>query len=312
MGGTMYALADVHGTVWQMWRHNLSETIDASPVIADIDNDGRPEVITSTGWAFNNPESQYIYAWHLDDGSSVPGWPVNTGSTTAASVAVGDVNGDGRPDVVVGSWDGRVRAYANHGQLLWNVSPFWGPGAQPSRIEAGVVIADVNGDGHQDVIVPTDTAVYVLNGATGNNLTGPLGSHYAYQSSPAVENTPTGRILVMAGMQGGWPKAESDPAAYGMLSVYALGPSSVVPAWPTFRHDARRTGVLPSNVPRPKWGAPATNPQSLFGRAGVPVWSKPNAPAVYGTATAGSSSGFEISAPVTPIRLRVGSYHLAS
>ena len=41
--------------------------------------------------------------------------------------------------MVVGGFDGRVRAYANHGQLLWNASPFWGPGAHPSRIEAGAV-----------------------------------------------------------------------------------------------------------------------------------------------------------------------------
>jgi hypothetical protein len=320
MGGTMYALSDVNGTVWTMWRHNISETIDGSPVIADIDNDGRPEAIVTTGWAFNNVESQYIYAWHLDDGSSVPGWPVNTGSTTAASVAVGDLNGDGRPDVVVGSWDGHVRAYANHGQLLWNVSPFWGPGAQPTRIEAGAIIADVNGDGHQDVIVPTDSAVFVLDGRTGTNLTGPLGNHFAYQSSPAVENTPTGRILVMAGFQGGWPRPEGDPAAYGMLSTYVLAPSPVGAAWPTWRHDARRTGAVLSTVPRPSWATAAANPLGLFGRLPAPTWSKPSGSLVTGLPSGGSGSNASYSAstspwstvPTAPIRLRVGRYHLAA
>ena len=54
IGGTMFALADVHGVIYTMWRQNIAETIDASPAIADINHDGRPEAITTTGWAFNN------------------------------------------------------------------------------------------------------------------------------------------------------------------------------------------------------------------------------------------------------------------
>ncbi len=274
IGGTMFALADVNGTVYTMWRHNITESLDASPAIADLDNDGRMEVITTTGWAFQNADSRRIYAWHLDNGSSVPGWPVDTGSVTAASVAVGDLNGDGRSDVVAGGWDGRVRAYAIHGQKLWDVSPFTGAvGAQPSRIEAGAAIADVNGDGHQDVIVPTDTAVYVLDGRNGARIAGPLGSHFAYQSTPTVATTPTGRILVMAGMQGGWPRTEADPAAYGMLSIYNLGPSSAAAAWPTWRHDARRTGAAPATGQRPKWASAQRQSNSLFTRVGAPTWS---------------------------------------
>jgi hypothetical protein len=312
MGGTMYALSDVHGTIYTMWRHNIAETIDGSPAIADIDGDGRPEVIATTGWAFSNAESQYIYAWHLDDGSSVPGWPVNTGATTPASVAIGDVNGDGRPDVVVGNWDGHVRAYANHGQLLWDSYPFSGPGAQPSRIEAGAIIADINGDGHQDVVVPTDTGVYVLDGRSGARIDGPLGNlpslHFAFQSTPAVEDTPTGRILVMTGMVGGWPKAESDPSAYGEVFIYSIPQSPAVSAWPMFHHDARRTGVA-SSMPLPKWGSIAGEPAAIYARSGQPLSATAGGGGTVSSVS--STAGTTPSAPA-PFQLRISSYHPAS
>ena len=185
-------------------------------------------------------------------------------------------------------------------------------GAHPSRIEAGAVIADVNGDGYQDVIVPTDTAVFVLDGRTGNYIAGPLGNNYAYQSSPAVENVPGGRILVMAGMQGGFPLPESDPGAYGLLSVYAIGQSNVASAWPTWRHDARRTGVADTGAPRPKWALPASAGLTLLQRAGAPPWTKPSAAAASTLAFDITNVASWSSLPPQSVQLHLGEYHLAA
>ncbi|HEY3833040.1 MAG TPA: VCBS repeat-containing protein [Acidimicrobiia bacterium] len=309
MGGTMYGLADVHGTVFTMWRQNIAESLDASPAIAEIN--GRMAAITTTGWAFNNSEQQDIFAWYLDNGSVVPGYPINTGTTVAASVALGDVNGDGQPDIVVGGWDGLVRAYTLSGHLIWRESPFWGPGAHPSRIEGSAIIADVNGDGRQDVVVPTDTAVYVLDGRTGKYIAGPLGNNFTYQNSPAIENTPTGRILVIAGMQGGYPLPEASPSAYGELSVYSLGPTSVAPAWPSWRHDARRTGVATTGPPRPKWASPSTSGLTLFQRAIAPTWSKARTGMVGAMPFDLSDVETWSTLPPQAIQLHVGQYHIA-
>ena len=92
----------------------------ASPVVADLDGDGKPEIIAAG-------MDRHLYAWH-GDGSPVAGFPVLlVDRTKVASIApetdavtfkdpntpnqgaivdtpaVGDINGDGKPEIVVGT-----------------------------------------------------------------------------------------------------------------------------------------------------------------------------------------------------------------
>ena len=74
----------------------------ASPVLADFDRDGKPEIVQA---AFDGN----VYVWHAD-GSALAGWPVllhskraNQYNRIVSTPAVGDFNGDGIPDVVSGS-----------------------------------------------------------------------------------------------------------------------------------------------------------------------------------------------------------------
>ena len=89
-------------------------------------------------------------------------------SPGASSVALGDVNGDGAPDLVVGVtagatqlWlDGTTSGTAN-GTFTQDTGVSLGSGA------AAVAVADLNGDGFDDVVVTgaTRTTVYVSTGA---------------------------------------------------------------------------------------------------------------------------------------------------
>jgi uncharacterized repeat protein (TIGR01451 family) len=69
-----------------------------TPAIADLDGDGVPEVIAATGWSTGGVG---ILAHHAD-GTLVAGFPVRLEQGYVTTyIAVGDVDGDGAPEIVV-------------------------------------------------------------------------------------------------------------------------------------------------------------------------------------------------------------------
>ena len=82
--------------------HGVARGALASPVIVDMDKDGKPEIVQA---AFDGN----VYVFHAD-GSALDGWPVAIHAKGAARTnriastpAVTDFNGDGIPDLVLGS-----------------------------------------------------------------------------------------------------------------------------------------------------------------------------------------------------------------
>jgi hypothetical protein len=77
--------------------------------------------------------------------------PVNYGLGTAPeAVAVGDVNGDGKPDLaVVGSKSDTVSVFLGKGDGTLGAPRTFGTGVAPSA----VATADLNGDGYADIVV---------------------------------------------------------------------------------------------------------------------------------------------------------------
>ena len=86
-------------------------------------------------------------------------------------LSLGDVNADGRPDVVVATTNGRIRAYAGGGEnqvpiLLWERAL-----NGTSLPLYDLALADMNKDGHVDVVVFDQSNVLrVLNGKNGQPL----------------------------------------------------------------------------------------------------------------------------------------------
>jgi hypothetical protein len=103
----------------------------ASPMTADLDGDGREEIIVATSGGFINALQA--------NGANIPGWPVSTdpleihagsaGFTGGAiefpvngavlgAPAVGDLDGDGWLEVVATDMQGKAYAWSHDGQLL--------------------------------------------------------------------------------------------------------------------------------------------------------------------------------------------------
>ena len=79
----------------------------AGPALADIDGDGLPEAIEPSG----------LYDLHAVDinGKEAAGWPKFTNGWIVQSAAVGDVDGDGKLEVIASTREGRLFAWKTAG-----------------------------------------------------------------------------------------------------------------------------------------------------------------------------------------------------
>ncbi len=74
---------------------------DTSPVIGDLDNDGRQDVVAS-GWAYDTDGRRYHFVWAWDrTGAALPGFPLRLDTSTGWTPAIADLDGNGRSDLVV-------------------------------------------------------------------------------------------------------------------------------------------------------------------------------------------------------------------
>lgn len=151
-----------------------AEDQGAGIAIADISGNGRPDLVV---FHIDNPGGEnrgfYRIGWNLNLAGVVtggwtgpipiPGW--FGAENQGAAIALADVNGNGRPDLIVFHIDNP--GGENHGyyRIGWNLSPLgmvtggWSPiqmvpgwfGAEDQG--AGIAVADLNGSGRPDLVV---------------------------------------------------------------------------------------------------------------------------------------------------------------
>ena len=134
---------------------NYSSSLGSPQVIAvgDLNGDGHLDLVVANGSAYGVAGSVAVLLGNGDGTFSAP-TTYSFGEVFPTSVAIGDINGDGYPDLVV------AIDYDSHGNGAVNVLLGNGTGTfQPSNsYESGggateaIATADVNGDGHLDVV----------------------------------------------------------------------------------------------------------------------------------------------------------------
>ena len=116
--------------------------------IGDLNGDGRSDVAVTTTFYFDpaNDNSLHVFL-QAPDGTLLPRVKYPLGQRPE-SIDIGDVNGDGRADVVVGNFDG-----GSIGVLLQNANGTLDPMiSYPTVNSLGVKIGDFNNDRRMDVV----------------------------------------------------------------------------------------------------------------------------------------------------------------
>src|SRR5260370_740792 len=136
----------------------------AAVAIADLNGDHKPDILVT-----NAGSSTVGVLLGNGDGTFQPVVVYGSGGLYPASVAVADVNDDGKPDLLVANvcgngdpnCDGTVGVLLGNGDGTFQAAVTYSSGG---RLAKSVAVADVDGDGHPDILLTTESV-----GCNGNN-----------------------------------------------------------------------------------------------------------------------------------------------
>ena len=137
-----------------------------SVAVADVNGDGKPDLLvanlcpSSSGSCSNSTVSVLL---SNGDGTFQAPVSYNSSGEDAYSVAVADVNGDGKPDLLVANLcasssncsNGAVSVLLGNGDGTFQAPVSYNSGGQDAY---SVAVADVNGDGKPDLLVANECA----------------------------------------------------------------------------------------------------------------------------------------------------------
>lgn len=188
-----------------------------SPAVADLDGDGRREIVVATSGIWNGsaytslPRLWIVRADGTADPAGAVRWYADLTAEPYATPAIGDLTGDGVPEIVVayGGYSdepapGGVKVFQKTGASTW--SELWSfqvssPGVS-THVLSSPALGDVDGDGMLDVVFGAlDLKVHARKGTTGQAIAGfPVLVYDSVRGSPALADLDgDGRVEIIVG-----------------------------------------------------------------------------------------------------------------
>jgi hypothetical protein len=190
-------------------------------------------------------------------GAELPGWPVTVPGRLSAPAA-GDLDGDGYPEVVAVDESGTVHRWNRNGiePLGWPVqlAARYRNGAGTGGGHGSPVVADLDGDGRQDVLVALTNGLLVALDGAGKTLAGwPLGMERSTDVTPLVTSLngsdyppdPAGAAwlhVVGVGDGGQWDVLQAGSRADS--AFFAADGTSPRSPWIGLNGNRRRSAIL--------------------------------------------------------------------
>ncbi|KAJ6755797.1 hypothetical protein OIU79_028249 [Salix purpurea] len=93
------------------WQTEVSSSVYATPLIADINSDGKLDVVVPSF-------VHYLEALEGSDGEKIPGWPAFHQSTVHASPLLYDIDKDGVREIALATYNGEVLFFRVSGYMM--------------------------------------------------------------------------------------------------------------------------------------------------------------------------------------------------
>lgn len=236
--------------------NDRDEFTDSPPVFADLDGDQQAEVIL---YSDHERAGEYINRgnclWALNgDMTRVPGFetpicsggPLFTGYTNnivqvCPAPALANLAGDSRPEIIVPSYDGFMRAFSPNGVLLWNYQ--FDPPGGTFLGASGAAAGDLNEDGVPEIVFSTystvqDVSHLIILGAEGNLLHKiPLAKRGSMSVPTLADTDGDGTLEIIVSLK------DTLGGGIGGVQIYSVSTAgtSYLP-WPTGRGNLSRDG----------------------------------------------------------------------
>lgn len=236
-----------------LWIASTEGTLLSSPVIGDLDRDGRNEIVIGA-YRYQGAFPGGLYVFN-HDGQLSHGWPVLLDQSFSAAPALADFDQDGDLEISIPSSESqKLHLVHHHGFNVqgWPVGPI-----DNSYIKSSSVIGDVNTDGKPDVLLASP-GYWFLTATSGNLSTVGGIKGWRFDGQPIDLNSKDALdSLVMEGSAGkSWLKAApitlADIDANGKLDIVAasIQDRAYAPLGePTARKNRSSIYVWELNVP---------------------------------------------------------------
>ncbi len=271
--------AEDGSAAWTLPVHN-NAWIQTAPSLVDLNGDGNLDIVVAT-WAFS-PDTDKIYAFDGTNRNLL--WSKPLDNHAYHGTAIGDIDNDGKPELIIGDYDGKLYVFnGENGSLLWTYQGQVYIGAPATLADVnhdgycdiifcdgygvgvldrfgslmwyysipnygqtfrGVAVADVTGDGRNDIVFGTQTGkVYCLNGMNGTlhwsvDLQAHIGKTFDINHAPLIADFDSDGLMdvFIVGGNTDYPNFSNN---YGRAYLISTGPGHG-PNWLMFQHDYRR------------------------------------------------------------------------